>query len=375
MARKNKRKSMKKIEPAVETLVFDLGNVDVASTSPGSVPGHTTYYVDLSQSASLSNRKFLRQGLQWAVSGMRLNSYAVAPATDFPQPGNAIGGVIVSKLPQNWILSNSWEKGMRTWLRMNNEAMEETSSVRPRFLDFKIYMDATHHSRGFGANKLPVTQTDFTRFGPGAFTEAAPGEWESSKIFVPEAYNTVPSSGTDTMNTLELIAVGASYPGASAATGFDAVSLIEGYAASRSLPNLLDPNRPDDAEDIAGPTPENWMAAVFNEGTTQSADVVDEMISENNVAPYPFEGAPGFTDTMYPGGANQLVGTQVHCIEPITSSTVGGITYIKGGSFPCGLIRIDVYNTNSTLEMNNQLQIDLVPGSHRGYLAENMTEM
>jgi hypothetical protein len=78
---------------------------------------------------------------------------------------------------------------------------------------------------------------------------------------------------------------------------------------------------------------------------------------------------------MYPGGANQLVGPQIHCIEPITSSTVGGITYIKGGIIPCGLLRIDVYNTNSTLEMNNQLQIDLVPGNHRGYMATSMVEM
>jgi len=364
------RKSMKKIEPAVETLVFDLGNVDVASTSPGSIPGHTTYYVDLSQSASLSNRKFLRQGLQWAVSGMRLNSYAVAPGTEFPQPGNAIGGVIVSKLPQNWIMSNAWEKGMRSWMRMNQEALAESPSVRPRFLDFKIYMDATHHNQGFGANKLPVTQTAYGKFGPGAFTEATPGEWEASKVFIPNATNASPATTQD----LEIIAVGASFQGAGA-SGLNAVSLIEGYAASRGLPNLLDPNTPGDADDTGGSTPENWMSAIFNEGLTQTSEVIEEMISENNIAPYPFEGAPGITDTMYPGGGNQLVGTQLHCIEPVTSSTVGGITYIKGGSFPCGLIRIDVYNTNSTLEMNNQLQIDLVPGSHRGYLAESMTEM
>ena len=371
MARRN-RKSMSKVEPAVETLVFDLGNVDVASTAPGSIPGHSTYYVDLSQSASLYNRKFLRQGLQWAIAGMRLNSYAVAPGTEFPQPGNANGGVVISKLPQNWIMSNSWEKGMRTWMRMTNDALDETS-VRPRFMDFKIYMDADHHAAGFAANLRPVTQTNYSKFGPGVFTTATPGEWESSKISIP----LVSPAGTfqpgETVER-ELIAVGPSYPG-NGASGLNAVSLIEGYAASRSLPNISDPNTPSDSFDTGGGTPENWMAAIFNEGTDQSSDVLFDMVTENNIAPYPFEDDGVNPDTMYPGGANQLVGPQLHCIEPITSSTVGGVTYIKGGTIPCGLLRIDVYNTNSTLEMNNQLQIDLVPGSHRGYLAESMTEM
>lgn len=364
MARRNRR-SMSKLEPAVETLVFDLGNVDVASTAPGSIPGHTTYFVDLSQSASLYNRKFLRQGLQWAIAGMRLNSYAVAPGTTFPQPGNANGAVVVSKLPQNWIMSNSWEKGFRAWQRMNNEALAENPSVRPRFLDFKIYMDADHHAAGFAANKLPVTQTDYTLFGPGVYTEATPGEWEPSKVVIPETSTT---SGAAT--EYELIALGVNNPGAGA-SGLNAKSLIEGYAASRALPDILDPNTPDDAATYT----QNWMTAMFNEGTLQDATVVGEMIDQNNIAPYPFENDGIHLDTMYPGGANQLVGPQLHCIEPITSSTVGGVTYIKGGTIPCGLIRIDVYNTNSSLEMNNQLQIDLVPGSHRGYLAESMTEM
>ena len=368
MARRN-RKSMSKVEPAVETLVFDLGNVDVASTSPGSVPGHSTYYVDISQSASLYNRKFFRQGLQWAIGGMRLNSFAVVPGTQFPQPGNAVGGVVVSKLPQNWIMSNAWEKGFRAWQRMNNEALAENPSVRPKFMDFKIYMDETHHAAGFAANKLPVTQTNYSLFGPGVYTEATPGEWESSKITQPK------TDGTAAVQEREIMALGSNYPGVSAGTGFNAVSLIEGYAASRGLPDILDPNTPTDAASVDGNIPANWMASMFNQGTEQTETVVEDLISENNIAPYPFENDGAHVDTMYPGGANQLVGPQLHCIEPITSSTVGGITYIKGGTIPCGLIRIDIYNTNSSLEMNNQLQIDLIPGSHRGYLAESMTEM
>jgi hypothetical protein len=65
----------------------------------------------------------------------------------------------------------------------------------------------------------------------------------------------------------------------------------------------------------------------------------------------------------------------VHDIETISSTTIGGMTRVKGGLFPCGLIRIDHTNSSTTNEVNLAIQLELVPGSHRGYLAEPMTEM
>ncbi|MDA9117347.1 hypothetical protein N9J16_01220, partial [Candidatus Poseidoniaceae archaeon] len=171
----------------------------------------------------------------------------------------------------------------------------------------------------------------------------------------------------------EFVAVGASYPGVSAATTLDALSLIEGYAASRGLPNIADPNTPLDAPDIGGGTPENWMGAIFNEGTNQISDVLEDMITENNQAPYPFENDGVNVDTMYPNGANQATGLQIHDVGFITPSTIGGTTRLKGGNFPCGLIRFDMSNNGEA--SNLILQIDLIPGSHRGYLCEPMTEM
>ena len=337
---KRKYSSKSKIEPAVLTAAFVLPD------------GAATSTIDLSQVASLINRRFYRQGINWAVAGFKVIS-----------PGNATGSMSIAQLPNTWVMSNAWEKGMRSWTKMNREALAETESIRPKFLDFKIYADSTHHTAGYGANLLPI---DF------AGAPANIGEWESAKVFVPEAYNTVPGAGTDTMNTLEMIAVGASYPGVSAATGFDAVGLIEGYAASRALPSILaDPNTPDDAADVAGPTPENWLAAIFNEGTTQDADIIDELTTENNQPPYPYEGDGVNVDTMYPGGANQLPTLQYHDSAIISATTIGGVTMLKGGNFPCGLIRIaSTIDTAGTI-----LQVNLVPGNHRGYLCEPMTEM
>ena len=345
------RKSQK-IEPAVLEHYFNL---------PAGIS-----YVDLNQVNSLVNRRFYRQGLQNAVASIEVQFT--------PNPGQtaATGDVIISKLPATWVLANAYKKGLDSWMKMNREAMAETESVRPKFLDFKIFMDSDHHAAGSAANLKPTS-------GPGGGMLAVPatGEWDYSKVYTPRASDVVPAVGTDNLDEWEIIATGANFPGAGA-SGLNAVSLIEGYAASRGLPYQTDPNVPADASDVAGGTPHNWMGAMFNEGTTQDHEVIEDMITENNVAPYPFEngpiqGFPGtfYTDTMYPGGANQIAGVGFHDKLLITTSTVGGSDTAIGGVFPCGLIRFDTTITNGSA----QLIIRLVPGNHRGYLCEPMKEM
>ena len=345
-----KGRKPKKVEPAQLSMLF------VTPTIAGS--GSEEFYVDLSQSASLLNRRFYRQGINWAVGSIKILSPIAA------------GSVIVQKLPSTWAMSNAWMKGFKAWQRMNNEALEENESVRPRFLDFKIFADAQHHLDGFGANLIPNTYNQ----PPGGVlsaVQATAGEWEASSFRIPDT--TILANTRDR----EIIAVGASYPG-NGASGKNAVSLIEGYAASRALPDIEDPNVPDDMSDADGVAPENWITAVFNEGTEQSDEVLTDMRTENNIAPYPFENGANpaggvFADTMYPGGANQLDGLQYHDSELITGTTIGGTTHLDGGLFPCGLIKFAFSNAGATA--NALIQINLVPGNHRGYLCEPMTEM
>lgn len=148
--------------------------------------------------------------------------------------------------------------------------------------------------------------------------------------------------------------------------------MIEGYAASRAIPQPEDPAVPVDAADAVGTTPDNWMAALFADGIPQTDEVLNDMVTENNQAPYPFEGDGVNVDTQYPGGANQLTGLQIHDYESLSGTTIGGMTRVKGGNFPCGLIRFE-WLPESTA--NILIQIDLIPGDHRGYLCEPMMEM
>ena len=335
---KRKYSKMKKVEPSVQTMLF--ATPSIANGATGS------FYIDLSQCASLLNRRFYRQGVNWAVGSIKILAAAFT------------GAVQVSKLPNTWVLSNSWEKSFRSWQRMNKDAIDdsEQESLMGKFLDFKIYADNTHHTAGFAANLLPIDILGNT---------ATRGEWLASEVVVP--LTNTPGSST----SFEIIGVGPNYPGAGA-SGLNAVSMIEGYANSRALPSITDPNTPGDATDSGGATPENWLVGTFNEGTTQDSAVIDH-ITDYDQPPYPYENDGTNTDTMYPGGETQLPALQVHDYEFITSTTVGGTTRLNGGNFPCGLMRFDCSNSGTT--SNVVIQIDLVPGNHRGYLCEPMTEM
>lgn len=299
---------------------------------------------DLSQIASLLNRRFYRQGLNWAVAGFKVKS-------------GTTGAIDISKLPTSWVYGNSWTKGFKTWQQMNEKALDTSESVEGRFLDFKIYADEIHHSAGFASNLLPIDAV-------GNFANA--GEWIPSEIRIPNS--AVPGTST----ALEILGVGASYPGAGA-SGKDAVSLVEGYASSRALPSEADPNTPADLADASGATPENWIAALANQGVNQDSGVLDD-VQAYDQPPYPYENDGVSVDTMYPGGANQLPALMPHDFQNFTGTTISNITYLKGGNFPCGLVRLKATNTGDEPD-TFIVQIDMVPGNHRGYMAESMMEM
>ncbi len=332
----------KKIQPAVKTIQL-------------LVPAGGQYTCDLSQCASLLNRRFYRQGLNWAVAGFT-----------FLTTSTQSGQISVYKIPDTWVSSNSWHKGFSAWQKMNNDALDQAESVKPRFLDFKVFMDSVHHNDGEGANLVPLM--GYPSVGLTA------GEWEYSKFVVPFG----PASPGNTTD-FDVVWTGTNFPGVSAATGANAVSLIEGYAASRALPDIDDPNTPADAGDADGSTPENWLSALQNEGIDQDSEVLVDMITENNQAPYPYEGDGANLDTQYPGGANQPTGAgsklEVHDAVGITSTTIGGTTKMGGTTFQGGLIRFNTVDLVDSAAGSVSVLIHLVPGPHRGYMCQPMQDV
>ena len=91
--------------------------------------------------------------------------------------------------------------------------------------------------------------------------------------------------------------------------------------------------------------------------------------------PYPYENDGTAITTQYPGGPNQGPGLEIHDSEFVTGTTIGGTSMLKGGMFPCGLMRFNVVNQDDVDALAVTILVDLVPGDHRGYLCEPMTEM
>ncbi len=305
----------------------------VTTNTPTVAGGSTgSFTMDLSQVASLINRRFYRQGINWAVAGFKV----------FTSPGVS-GQVSVKKLPNTWVTSNAWEKAFRAWNKQQMEAVDDSGSESgvARFRDFKIYADETHVTAGFGSNLLPLD-------GQLPVAQAyAPGEWEESLIVVPNV-----DGVTIAPAEYKLHMVGVNN-NAGLSRG-----IIEGYADSRAYPQSPDPVSPVISSG------QNWLRDMFDVGNDNS-EITENATDRNDNLPYP--------QVDYPGGENQAPTLQVHDFSFITTSTIGGTTRLKGGNFPCGLMRVDW--APSDTESNIRIQIDLVPGNHRGYLCEPMTEM
>ena len=275
--------------------------------------------------------RFYRQGINWAVSGIKILSGVNA----------AIG---CRRLPNTWVMSNAWEKGFRAWKRQQDDAIDDgdNQSVKAKYNDFKIFADSEHLSQGFSRNLLP-----FNIESSGAQVTYAVGEWEASQVVIPN-----------------FVTVGTNYEPFIQAVGEDvggvggSISLIKAYEDSRSVPQSPDPSVP------AGVTSaDNIYRAMFDVGDNME-DVMANVVGKNDELPY--------DQDNYPGGDTNAPTLVTHDFDTITGTTIGSMTRMKGGNFPCGLMNF-LFIPESTSGVT--IQIDLVPGNHRGYLCEPMTEM
>lgn len=285
-------------------------------------------YIDLSQSASLVSRRFYRQGLDWAVQSIRIYC-------------NKSAFVRIEKIPSSWVAYAAWKKAMTNWLRQQNEALDQSGDVTQaaKFRDFKIYADVQHVTAGFGANLLPGTHS-------GSFLT---GEWQPSQIVIPNAG----APGVNDERYLHMVGINFNNPGSSR-------GIIAGYESSRNYPQSPDPANPS-----LGST-NNWFAQMFDSGDNVT-DVLVNATANNDELPY--------DQDNYPGGDGNAGELEYHDMVSIFSSSGTdniGVQTAKGGSFPCGLIAI---NAGAGQAADYIVQVNLMPGNHRGYLARKMQDV
>lgn len=288
------------------------------------------FTLDLSQIASLVNRRFYRQGLNWAVSGIKVAS-------------TSTGAAIVSKIPNTWVAGNAWKKAFAMWNKQQLDTAREAGaeSALAKFRDFKIHLDVQHVTDGFSSNLLPIDSLGNT---------VLPGEWEESKIVLPNT----PTAGQVREFFVHMTGLNVS------GTSPNSRGIIEGYADSRAYPQSPDPVSP-----VIEST-DNWMAMMQNEGNADP-EILGNATDRNDDLPY--------DQVNYPGGETNFSGLQIHDFAQLVSYSGPnqvGTQRIKGGNFPCGLMRVQ-WTPETTA--NLVLQIELMPGPARGYLTETMQEM
>ena len=158
------------------------------------------YFLDISQIASLCNRKFYRQGMNWAVGNV-----------EFWTDGDA--SLTISSLPHSWTMANAWTKSFKLWKESQNQVLDvDGRDILGKYADFKIFFDSDHQVNTVANNLLP--------FGFSTTGASAEYDWDPTTYQVPND----PVSGTTSQYFIH---------GIGPSTGVS-LGAIAGYAASRT---------------------------------------------------------------------------------------------------------------------------------------------
>lgn len=343
-----RRSRSRNIQPAVKSLYFNVPSALTATTS----------WVDLSLAASAINRRFHRQGVNWAVAGFTF--YNESPAG---------GNIQISKLPDSWSVCNSWVKAFKLWEQMQDEVAEDNESLRARYNDFKIYAED-------GMVNAPVQSTWFAQGGDILMPISGPqgsgqyvlkyGAWDYSDITIPNDPDNAGAPGTTTEYALHMIGNDVNtLPNRSK-------GILQGYGESRSRPQDIDPNQPD----LGG-----WMIELFDVG--DNLDEIRENLSDENDEPPYRVGAADPADVTHgkvyiPGASENLPVMEIHSALSFTATTVSSKQQIGGTNVQCGLLKLVASGFTPSEEAVSSdlfMQIHLVPGPRKGYLLQSMQDV
>lgn len=304
---------MSKVQPAQRTLSFLVP------------PGES--YIDLAEALSSVNRRFYRQGMQYAVTGIDFRFNGKPGSADFIS-------VFAKTAGSTWVVHNAWKKAQATWIAQQRDSRKAAGAfIKPAYEDFKVYLDDAHRT----GTSLPVVASD------AAVVMA--GEWNYSKF----VYSTDADAAVLEPH-LHLI-------GGDVSTSD--VGIVEAYEESRSTVQSPDPNAPATASH-----------SIYSLMSTNVNEVADEVIqnqeTENDQTPYDLD--------EYPGGETN---SDVPWVQSIATAAAG----IPGATLPgfvaqCGLIRLTSqgYATNGdeTAAPPLLVLVHLAPGPYKGVLAEPM---
>ena len=284
-------------------------------------PGVTQIsYIDIGQALSMVNRRFYRQGMQYMLANIRIQTFSATPA-----------GISIKKLPETWVLGASWEKTMLHWRKQQDEALANSGSeeTKGRYNDYKIFFNQAHYDIWITNNLKPLD---------AASVAYRDGEWLYSEIVIP-------NDGGVVGNTVEY-AVKALGDDSSSVKG-----MIYGYGKSRNKPRNPDPQ--------GGNVGDSWLSEMFDVGEN-SEEVTDNAQFRNDHSPYDMD--------VYPGEGGNGINGELFRTLFFTGTTLSQTQNTGGLLVPCGLLEI-------SYDQDVRITLELVPGPYKGVLAESVAEM
>ncbi|AXH78475.1 MAG: hypothetical protein [Circular genetic element sp.] len=297
---------------------------------------HTTsdgnFVIDIARELSKMNRKLVRQGRCFSISGIEILN----------QGGE--GSTRISTLPQNWITRNAYVKAKALWNEMNQLVLEDNQSIKPKWHDFKVQFSTIYQ------NNLNCVDADLLDIDYTDATGASTGEWEYSSYVLPQ--HRVDGGGFPLP----------AEKWEACMTGGDVINpsggkknLLLAYQNSRATVFQNDPN-----------VPAQMSLSFYNlltDSGSQEPELADVLEDQNDRPPYNLTNYPGAT---VPGYADfQLGAAQAY----IQTTLMEPRALIRGFKAPLGLLLVQ--NTGDSCIMT----IHLKEGNYCGVHAPAMEDM
>ena len=283
--------------------------------------GEETQFIDIALALSAINRKFYRQGVYYYVNSVEVYN-------------NETGVIDLHTLPDTWVTKNAWNRAFQIFQKMNSMVGAPMSAVKPKYHDFKVYMDSRHYANG---SMLPSLHT----INQGSATVSA-DDWVYSQFVSADDDG---DSNQEADNFYGHMIGGHS----GNSDNWDSIGLIKSYAETRGTVNS---ETPDDANvDITDP-----LLNLFDFSPEEQVnDIVQNLLDDNDNPPYNY---------------NQYVGEVTTNLQHVarigTEHGVGRVGRASGFCAPFGLICLDPHG----VETAYRVVLNLAAGTYHGVYAE-----
>lgn len=294
----------------------------------------STSYINLARDLSAINRQLFRQARMYKVKSITL--------IDDDEPKYVQFGCA----PDTWAMRNAVKRAYRRWNEMNAQVLSEQPSLKARWNDFKPYLSQLHMQANDGEGATLETPEDIEG------NNLVRGEWAYSTFESPD--------GTSSVDGYKVGILGGhtGSPGS-----YTYVGLIQSYGDARGTVQQNEPN-----VDVSTAS-DDPLVNLLDAGT-QFDEIAENIIQENDLAPYKVEFTSGNgLGRAYVGAENNMP-KEIMFGELNSSSEADGLQRIYNIDLPLGVMRID--HATESGSTNFTIIVELAEGKYKGIHSESL---